>query len=210
MLKLDVNSAKSADNINAQIRESGKYIGTITRAEMLISSKGTMGLGLSFKTDDGSTANYLDLYTINANGEDLPSAKTANAIMACLKLREAKNSEITVEKYNSETKLTEYVKVQGYPELMNKRIGFLLQKELTVYEGKDQERLNIFGVFQADTELTASEILEKKTSPEKLPKMLEQLMIRPIRDSRNKSVQNKATNSTANFSSAEFDESIPF
>jgi hypothetical protein len=184
--KLDANSAKSADNFFSSIRESGKYIGIITRAEALNSQHGTTGLGLSFKANDGSTADYLDIYTTKANGDVLMGMKTVNALLACLKLREIRDSRIKYEKWNKDTKKREMVEMPGYPDLMGKPIGLLLQKELGTNDqtGADTEKMVIFGVFNADTELTASEILEGKTKPERLSKMLEALIARPIRDNR--------------------------
>ena len=55
MLTLNPNSAKQADVINSSIKESGKYIGVITRAEVLKSAAGNAGIGLSFKSDGGET-----------------------------------------------------------------------------------------------------------------------------------------------------------
>ena len=183
---LDTKSAKSADNLVSSIRESGKYIGTLTRAEALLSPRGTKGLGLSFKAADGATADYLDLYTHNEAGEELPSLKVVHALLACLKLRNINDGAIRFEKWNSESKAREQVTAKGYPELMGKRIGFLFRKELQTNDktGADVNRLAIFGVFQADTELTASEVLDQKTKPERLPKMLEALFARPVVDRR--------------------------
>jgi hypothetical protein len=73
---------------------------------------------------------------------------------------------------------------------MNKRVGILLAME--EYEKKDQGgrptgetgwsvRLN--AVFQADTELTASEILDRKTTPLKLPQLVAALKDRPLKKS---------------------------
>jgi len=186
MLSFDQNAAREADQINTGITEPGKYVVTITRAEKLLSDKGTQGLGLSVKADNGQTADYLDLYTINNAGESLPSYKTVQAIMGCLQLREAKEGKIKAVKYNKDSKQREEVVVDGYPDMVGKKIGLLLQKELATNSknGNDTERLIVFGVFQADTELTVSEILARKTKPETLPKMLEALMARPVRDSR--------------------------
>jgi cytochrome c-type biogenesis protein CcmE len=185
MLTLNPASAKSADNLSSGIKETGKYIGIFTRAEQLESQKGTKGVGLSFKSDDGQTADYLDLYTVNAKGDELPSAKTVNAILAVLMLRGAKVDNIEFEKWDKESKARVTFEGPGYPDLMNKKIGLLLQKELVSDQnGEDRERMIIVGVFQALTELTASEVLDKKTNPEKLAKMVESLMARPVRDSR--------------------------
>lgn len=186
MLTFNPQVAATADQVNSAIRESGKYIGTITRAEKLLSTAGSQGLGLSLRADDGATADYLDLYTTNANGDVLPSMKTVQAVLGCLKLSRANEGKIECEKYDKATKQRKKVVVDGYPELMGKRIGFLLQKELSTNNktGEDSDRVIVFGVFQHDTELTVSEILAKKTKPETLPKMLEALMARPVRDSR--------------------------
>lgn len=184
-LKLNRELATAADNIVAAIRESGKYIGTLTRAEKLSSDKGTEGLGLSFKSDTGQSADYLDLWHTKGNGETLSSLKTVNAILCCTKLAEARDGAIQVEKWNADHGVREKVTVQGYPELMGKRIGLLLQKTLeTDQNGKDRERIQIFGVFSADTELTASEIYAKKTNPERLAAMVDALAARPVRDNR--------------------------
>lgn len=185
-LTLDTKAAKSADNIAASINESGKYIGTITRAQALTSQSGTTGLGLSFKTETGQTADYLDIYTRKADGTELMGAKAVNAILACLRMRGAKMGRIKFERWDRDAGQRLEVTEDGYPELMGKRIGFLLQKELSVRQdnGKEVERMVIFGVFSPDTELTASEILDGKTNPERLPKMVQALMARPVRDNR--------------------------
>jgi hypothetical protein len=155
-LKLNSELAKSADNIVSSIKESGKYIGVITRAEFLHASTGTKGLGLSFKSDSGQTADYLDLWHTKSDGEQLSSMKTVNAILCCAKVSDAKTGRINVEKWNTDTKSRETVQVEGYPSLMGKRIGFLLQKVMeTGSDNKDREKLQIFAVFNADTELTA-------------------------------------------------------
>lgn len=184
-LKLNATAAKAADNINSGIKESGKYIGVITRAEKLVAGTGTEGLGLSFKANNGQTADYLDLYHTKGNGETLSAFKTVNAILCCAKVMEAKDGRIKCEKWVKESGQREMVEVPGYPDLMGKRIGFLLQKTLeTDNKGKDIERLQIFAVFNAESELTASEMYEKKTKPERLSSMLDALTGRPVRDNR--------------------------
>lgn len=213
-LKLDTNSAKAADSIASTIRESGKYIGTITRAEKLVSKSGTMGLGLSFRASDGSSAEYLDVYYQKGNGDALAGLKTVNAILACLGLREAKDGRIKFDRWNREEKRREPVEADGYPDLMGKRIGLLLQKELATHQhtGQDVERMLIFGVFSAETELTASEILERKTNPERLGKMLDALTARPVRDSREKAPRSNARPAAASTATGfdDMDDDIPF
>ncbi len=183
-MKLNAQEAMAADNVFSSIRETGKYVGTITRAEKIVSKNGTQGLGLSFKSNDGATADYLDLWYQGADGNKLPSNKQVMALLACLKLREPVDGEVTFDAWDKTTKSKVKKTTMGYPEMMGKPIGFLLQQELGEHEGKTTDKIVIFGVFQADTELTATEILKQKTSPEQLAKMLGSLMQRPVRDTR--------------------------
>lgn len=192
-LKLNAQVASAADTVFASIRETGKYVGTITRAEIILSKKNTKGLGLSFKSDDGATADYLDLWYEGADGKELPSMKQVMALLACLKLREPIEGQITFECWDKAAAAKVKKTVNGYPEMMGKKIGFLLQQELGDHNGKETDKVVVFGVFQADTELTASEVLKQKTSPEQLEKMLSSLMLRPIRDTR----KNKANGATS-------------
>jgi hypothetical protein len=185
MLKLNSELAKAADNIASGISETGKYVGTITRAEKLTASTGTEGLGLSFKADNGQTADYLDIYHTKGSGEAIHGAKTVNAILCCTKTSEAADGRIKAEKWNADKGAREMVDLPGYPALMGKRIGLLLQKTLeTTNKGKNVERMQIFAVFNADTELTASEMYAKKNNPERLASMLDALMAKPVRDNR--------------------------
>ena len=54
---LNPEAAKQADNLFSRIEEKGKYLGTLTRAEQIVSKKGSKGVDFSFKTDTGATRN---------------------------------------------------------------------------------------------------------------------------------------------------------
>lgn len=182
---LDTKAAKAADQINARITESGKYTGTLTRAEAISSKKGTKGVEFSFKTDDGSTSDYLSIWTQNANGDQLGGFKTVMALLTCMSLRGAKEAEIEVEKYNFDAQQRERVTVTGYPDMMGKGIGLVLQKELyTKNNGGEGERMLIVGCYRAADEFTASEIIDRAKSPEVLAKQLAWLATKPVKDAR--------------------------
>lgn len=210
MLTLDTNQARAADNRISVITETGKYIGTITRAEKLTSTQGTSGLGLSFKADDGSTANYIDIWIRKANGDDLFGLKTVNALLACLRVRGAEEGQIEFDAWDKSAGGMVRRKAPGYPALMGKRIGLLLQKtKETDGKGNDRDGIAIYAVFQPETELTASEVLDSKTTPEKLPKMLQALMLNPVRDNRKKgATAMPAPAQSSGF--ADMDSDIPF
>lgn len=211
-LNLDANSARDADRVNQSIKESGKYVGVITRAEKLLSEKQTQGFGLSFKTDTGETAMFLDLYTVNSKGENLPSMATVQAILCCTRTKTADEGTITFEKWDKTAKQMAKTNANGYPALMGKRIGLLLQRELSDNikdASKPNDRVVVYGVFEADSELTASEILDKKTQPEKVGKMYQSLMAKPINDRRtNKAAASHSSAPAGNFD--DFEDDIPF
>jgi len=183
-LTFNPEEARKADRFSSFIQTAGKYVGTITRAEKLLSRNKSQGVGLSFKADDGSTAAFLDLYTHNEKGDVLMGFATVQALMCCLKLREAKEGPVTFEAWNREKKTT-----TGYPEIQGKRIGLVFRKELQTDQRdgvSDQERLIIVGVFQPDTGLMATEMLERKTSGELLQKLVDFVTANPVKDSRKK------------------------
>lgn len=209
-LQFDEKEARKADNNNPSIRTAGKFVGTITRAEKLLSKQNTEGVGISFKTDDGQTANYLDLYTVNSKGEKLPSLATVQAILCCTRTREAVEGEIKFEKWDNEAKVTYQASAKGYPALIGKRIGFLFQQELSDNPkdpSKHNDRVVIYGVFEPESELTASEILDKATKPEKLGKMISALMNKPINDRR---TNGHGATSQPQSHYDDFDDSPPF
>jgi len=186
MYQLDQNAAREADSIGSYLTETGKYIGTFTRAEKLISkNKGTHGIGFTFESA-GQTTRF-DVWTMNAQKEHLSGYKTINAIMACMSLRGISETPGQVERYNWDTKQQETVKAAVFPELVGKPVGLVLQK--TEYEkirdghktGETGWRLELLAPFRAADEFTASEILDRKTKPEKLTSIITTLADRPLK-----------------------------
>jgi len=179
--QLNTQIARSADQTTSRISETGKYIGTITRAEELISKKGTVGVEFAFKADDGQTADYLSVWTKNAEGKELYGLKHLQAIMVCTKQRTLTTVKGAVEKYDPATGQSGTFTVDLFPELTGQRIGFLLQaEEYLKQDGTIATRMAIFGSFSADGEFTASEILDRAARPEKLAKMVAVLRDRKL------------------------------
>jgi hypothetical protein len=188
MFSLDTNAARAADNKSAFIDEAGKCIGTFTRAEwMEKKDTGSTGIGLTFKTREGAEAQlYINLSYQHGTKNDGGHA-TLNAIMACMQVRKvASPSPVTVEKWNNDTKSRDQVSVPGFPELMGKPVGLLIQMEIEKNSEKGLPRPIIYLPFSAESEKTASEVLdgEKCRSPEKLEKAVQALMKKPLVDRR--------------------------
>jgi hypothetical protein len=185
MYALNIESAKKADVIGAYISDTGKYIGTFIRAEKLISAaKGTDGIGFTFK-DEANRECRFDVWTQKQNGEALSGLNLINAMMACLSLRNLTVTTQPVKKWADGKEAV--VDAEVFPELMGKPIGLLLRAE--EYEkmkdnrktGDTGWRMGLFAVFQANTELMASEILTRKTQPEQLGKVVLQLADKPVK-----------------------------
>lgn len=206
---LDTKAASAADNIVSRIDQTGKYVGTLTRVELVTSRKNTEGVEFSFKADDGSSADFLTLWTYNPNGEALPSLKTLNAMMTVGRVKALTPTPGQVEKWDSGSGQRGKFPATIFPELTGKRIGLLLQRE--EYEKRDGSlgaKMNIVGAFDPDSELTASEILARKTEPETLSKMVAALRDKPLKGSRQQQSSTEAEYSAGG--DAFGDDDIPF
>lgn len=180
MYNLDPNAARKADQTGNRISEIGKYSGTFTQAEDITAGTGTKGVALRFESN-GQSAN-LSLYTTKANGEQIMGFQALMAIMTCMSLRNITPKPGTVKHWNNDTKTEETKTAQVFPELCGKPIGLLLETEdYPKNNGGTGTRMVIAGIFQAATELTAGEILDKKTKPEQLAKMVARLRHRPAK-----------------------------
>jgi hypothetical protein len=187
MYNLDPNLAKKADVIGAYINETGKYTGTFVRAEKLVSaSKGTDGIGFTFKDEAGRECRF-DVWTRKGDGTNLSGLNQINAMMACLQIRGMQPVMMNVKKWDNDQGLETMQEAPCFADLMGKSIGVLLRME--EYEKmKDQRktgemgwRVGLFAVFQAGTELMASEIMTRKTKPEQLAKVLPMLADKPLK-----------------------------
>lgn len=208
MYTLNVEAAKKADTIGAYISDTGKYVGTFVRAEKLVSAKAsTDGIGFTFRADDGRECRF-DVWTQKQNGEPLSGLNQVNAMMACLQQRALTVSQQTVKKWDNGAEVV--MPAPCFAELMNKKIGLLLRAE--EYEkmkdghktGTTGWRMGLFAVFQADTELMASEVLSRKTQPEQLAKVTGMLADKPLKAGAAKPAQQQAAGSDFH------DDDIPF
>lgn len=212
-LAFNADAARRADRQSSVIKETGKYVGIITRAEKLESKKGTKGVGFSFKADDGSTASFLDIYTHKANGEELFGADLVQSVLCCAGVKDAAEGQIKFERWSSEDRAMVECTSVGYPALMGKRIGFVLQRTLETRAdtGDDTDKVVLVRVFQAGTGLTSTEILDGKTKGEKLDKFMAWL---PVVNDKRKGAQQKpqtlAEKTPPKSDDAPFDDDIPF
>jgi hypothetical protein len=214
MYTLNPEAARAGDAVSGFITDTGKYVGKFLRAEKLVSMQNkTDGIGFTFKADDGRECRF-DVWTQKADGTALPGLNLINAMMTCLQLRELRATSQKVKRWNyDEQRDTEQV-VPCFDALMNKDIGVLLRAEEyeKMFDGQPSGvtawRMGIFAVFQAKTELMATEILARRTAPEMLGNVVANLKDKPLR----KKTPNPATNAPASTqeSGPSFDDDIPW
>jgi len=203
---LDATSARNAESIGKFIRDTGKYKGVFTRAELLISTeKGSRGIEFDFVSDGKECT--LQLWTHSGTGEPYSALNMVNAIMTCLALRGIQPKKMVVEKYDYDSKQRHKVEVTAFPDLMNKPIGLLLQKELSIYNNKERSKMLIFAAFNAESEKTSTEILDKIAQPSALAKLV--LLLADKDNRKAPSQASQPQNKPANAYAA-LDDDLPF
>lgn len=173
--KLNPDQARETDQGNSRIQKSGDYVGIFTAAKHVTANSGAIGIEFTFHSEDGQEASYLTLYTRNAKGESIFGEKQLYALMTCMKVREIKPSEGTINEFDLNTKSIVTKQATIYKDLMGKKIGVVLQaEEYQKNNGDIGNRLALVRFFDAETRQTASEVLDK-TPATILDKFLETL-----------------------------------
>ena len=214
MYALDPNAARKADTTGNQIKEIGKYVGSFTQAVDIKTQKGGKGISLVFKSNSGQKAN-LTIYTQSAEGEKHQGFDQLMAIMTCMGLRNIAPKPGTFTRYDFDTKAEVTENGNIFPELA-KPIGVLLETE--DYEKRDGgtgTRMVMKSVFQPSTELTASEVLDRKTTPEQLGKLVASLRHRALKSARptnqaSSPRQPEKSSQTGGSGFDDMDDDIPF
>jgi hypothetical protein len=207
MYALDTAEARKADQTGTSIREMGKYVGKFIQAEDITASTGTKGIALTFEAN-GQKARF-SLYTKRSNGETIMGFQALMAIMACMGLRNITPQAGTITFWDNEAKADKTKPGTVFPELCAKPIGVLLETEDYINRnGETRTRMVFAGTFQAGTDLTASEILDRKTKPEQLEKMVAYLRHRPAKPARGASAPAAARAAPSGFD--DMDDDIPF
>lgn len=181
MYSLNTTAARQAEERSGRIAEIGKYVGLFTRAEDITSAKGTRGIDFAFETPERLSANFT-LWTLNAKGEQLYGFKQLQALMTCLRVRDIAPKSAVVRKWDSASQGMVNVEGSVFEDLMNKPIGILFETEDYAKNDKSVGTKVVPAYFfDAKSELTASEILDKKFTPAQITKLLPTLKHRLLK-----------------------------
>lgn len=205
---LNAAEAKQTEYTGSRIDETGKYIGKFVYAEDIKAGSGASGIEFGFEADDGRKTR-LNIYTLNKSGEPIFGRKMLMALMTCMRVKTIEAKPGKVKKYDYDTKAEVTKDANVFPDLMGKRIGLLLQAEEYAKTSGDGTgwKMNIAGCFDAATELTPSEILDQRTKPEVLAKMVAALRDKPLKAGGGDPIKTPPAGSG---SFADMDDDIPF
>lgn len=158
-----------------RINTTGPYEGSFTRAEAVESSQGTIGIEFDFKTTDGATASFLSVWTAKADGEKLSGSAVVDALMLLMRLKTMDPKPIMVDKWDNETRQVVKQRCNCFADLMYKPIGLLLQKEISEYQGKQKEKMLIYGAYDIASRKTPKEIVSKAPKAQALDTIIASL-----------------------------------
>ncbi|QWP79194.1 hypothetical protein J5226_12750 [Lysobacter sp. K5869] len=196
--ELDTGAAKEASNAGKRITQPGPYVGTFRAAFYEKNERGTESVNLILAAENGQETGLLSLYTHNGDGEALPSYKTLNAIMACLRLRriETKPGKVTLYDFTAGEDVVRDRDV--YPALMGPRIGLVLQGEEHIAgNGETKVRMIVVGVFDPASRRMADEILSQASEAKSLDRLLAWLDKNPIKPLRGTPRTSSGSSSTS-------------
>ena len=205
----DEEAAGHAEDFVNRI-EAGPFEGVFTNVWDITAEKGSKGVHFEFEA--GGAKGSFDIYTIGPKGSTdkngvvreqdtkFPGYNQLMAIMTVLGVRSLKTRKGAIEVYDKEQNKRVEASGNVYPDLMNKKIGVVFQKE--VYnrqsDGKEAARYNFLGSFNVETRLTASEMREgvRKADPEK-GKLARMVKGNKVKDSRTVKAEEPAQPSQA-------------
>ncbi len=174
MYALDTQAAKAA-NAGGRIDTTGKYNGTIKRCIMFTNQNGTDGVEFEFVDSTGAGAT-MTLWTRSQKSPKLSGYNVLMSMMVVCGIRNLSAQPRMVKKYDYAEKAEIDMQVTVAPEFDNKPITLLLQRE--EYEksnGDTGYRMNIYAALQQGTDLSADEILDRKTVAEQVHKLMGRL-----------------------------------
>lgn len=174
--ELNKEYAIAGDNVGSS---GGKFeskcisTGTITCALEITAGTGSHGIMLEYTDDSGYSVRNQRFYTYSADWKKpLYGLNLINSLMTCLKVRNIEGTQGTYERYDWGQRRNVQETGVLFKDLMNKKIGVIIQPEEYEYNGEKKTRPMIRGFFEADTGLTSYEIFKGEKVPKKRDQML--------------------------------------
>lgn len=166
----------------ALIETSGPYVGVFTQAKQRIAKTGTRGIEFSFEASDGAVARYMTLWVERANGERIAySYGLLSGLMVCLGLKSIRSEAAVGEEWDAGVGARVPTRIEAYPELINRQVGVLLQREERDWEGRLRVGMRIVDFFHPATRQTPAEVLGGSGATGQLDALIAHLKDRVVR-----------------------------
>lgn len=211
MFKLDQDQARKSDqSFGGKIEQKGKYKGEITRFVWIKSKNtGAKGVELRFKSDAGETAMF-QIYTHSAAGDEYFGYKQLMSLLAVLNIRtEIKPKPAQYMVWDKVAKAEVEKELLGFPMVEGKRLGILVELEDSEYQGNVTTKPIVSMFFQADTELSASEVLDGTTVPALVAARVPKLRHKTLQPKRGQEAQSQGSRKLSD-SESHANQSVPF
>lgn len=156
----DTLIAAAESNAGAPIETSGAYVGVFSQAKQRVAKTGTKGIEFTFESTEGAVARYLTLWVERANGERIDySYGLLSGLMACLELKQIESAAVVSEEWSNSVGARVPTEIETYPELINRQVGVLLQREEQEWEGRTRVSMRIVDFFNPASRQMPAEIL---------------------------------------------------
>jgi hypothetical protein len=204
-----VNAAK-ADQRSSFINEKGAYAGRFSRVEKLYSDKkGSHGVGFDFKGASGEKLSA-SIWTHNDDGKQWSGFDLIMALLTVTGVHNIKPRNHVSLVWDREQQKEVKAELEQFPELIGIDVGILVR----MVEDMKQDgsgtywKPEIVGFYRVADDLTASEIIARKTVPEKLEQLIDSLKDKPYRSNGAKTGNSGHPNAPGNGGFP--DDEIPF
>lgn len=153
---------EGSGRVGGRIQASGKYLGVIEWAREVTFASGAVCIEVKFVSTDDENA-IIKLWPNSKDpGKVSFGMKQLMALMTCVKVKRIQQTQGTVEVWSKEANGMANEPATVFPELANKPVGLLLEKENDVYNDKPIFNMILKAPFTADTSQTAKELLDGK------------------------------------------------
>lgn len=196
------------------IKETGFYPCTITKCYEQKSAK-TLSEAIHFEvvTDTGAIGRF-DLWvvgregtSVDKNGKELSAIGDVNDLMVLLELDDMASKPGKVKVYDFDIKQDVEQRKMVFHDVIDRQIGIVFDMRPNTYNGKTTMRPEFAGFYDADTEQSASEFLNKE-EPVQMQRNIDYLLGISKAKAQPNSPQNSSPVDPINM---EFDEdSMPF
>ena len=174
---------KSSESQGASIKESGVYVGKLDMVTLETYESGSQAVRFEFKTPDERKA-FFNVFVTDKSGNETFGAGMVQSLAHLFGLKEFDYVKKMVDVYDYTSKLNIVKELNVFDCFLNKMVGIIVQKELSIYKGELKDKLNLLGFYDASTMLTANEMIQGKVEPKTVKQKIAWLEQNPVKDKR--------------------------